>query len=101
MKSMSADKQPVAVERRCEARRAARGGVRLRLDGVGSVPISGDLADLTSGGFRARHNFHGLRPGQIVSFEHAGAAGHASVVWTRIAGESVESGFRILSAAGV
>ncbi|HEY3444628.1 MAG TPA: hypothetical protein VGK29_28010 [Paludibaculum sp.] len=39
----------------------------------------------------------GLLTGQDVEFEHSAARGRARVMWTRILGSNVESGFLILS----
>ena len=85
-----------SLERRAAPRRAAHGPVKLRIESGSEPALSGELVDIATGGFRARHRFPGLRPGQTVVFEHRAGTGRACVVWTRIAGEEVESGFRIL-----
>jgi hypothetical protein len=66
------------------------------MEGRPGAPIRGALQDISSHGFRAAHNCRDLSTGQTVLFAHAHAAGHARVVWTRIAGLSVESGFSYL-----
>jgi cold shock CspA family protein len=63
----------------------------------GPEPVWGHLVDIANRGFRARHKARGLEPGQQVEFEIAGFPGRARVVWTRIVGERVESGFLILA----
>jgi hypothetical protein len=92
-------KDPKGDERRSEPRRAADGPVRMTLRRNGSVitAVSGHLVDIAESGFRAQHGAPTLRPGDIVEFERAGARGLARVVWTRIMGEEVESGFLILA----
>ncbi len=83
-------------EKRREPRRSAAGALTLRWDGGPGSPIEGDLVDISLHGFRAAHAFAGLTAGQEVVFEHAEAHGRARVMWTRILGASVESGFLVL-----
>jgi hypothetical protein len=54
------------------------------------------MLDQSRSGFRARHNCPSLVSGQIVRFTRGNACGRARVVWTRIFGDCVESGFHIL-----
>jgi len=84
-------------ERRAEARAAAHGLVRLRGDGLLETRVEGRLLDTSDRGFRAVHNCPTMASGQVVNFEHMGAAGRARVMWTRIDGDQVQSGFYILS----
>ena len=84
------------LERRAAPRRAAQGPVKLHIESGPEPALTGELVDIAAGGFRARHRFPGLRPGETVLFERRAGSGRACVVWTRIAGEEVESGFRIL-----
>ena len=79
-------------ERRTESRSAANGSVKLRPDGFAGT-AEALLLDRSAHGFRARHAFKSLTNGQFVDFEHDGGAGRARVIWTRIAGDQVESGF--------
>jgi hypothetical protein len=92
-------KDPKGAERRTEPRRPADGPVSVTLRRNGSVitAVSGQLVDIAESGFRAQHRSPTLRPGDIVEFERTGAKGLARVVWTRIMGEQVESGFLILA----
>jgi hypothetical protein len=60
---------------------------------TGTNAVKGDLLDVSAHGFRAVHHCRSLTSGQILTFEHAHDRGRARVVWTRIAGERVESGF--------
>jgi hypothetical protein len=83
-------------ERRTETRRPADGAVTLWLNGSALTAVSGQLMDIAKSGFRAQHRSPALLPGHIVEFEFAGVNGRARVVWTRILGEHVESGFLIL-----
>lgn len=85
------------MERRAEPRQPAQGVVLLRLTNGASVSLDGQLLDIAPSGFRASHGMRTLRPGQEVDFELAGYPGRARVVWTRILGDRVESGFLILA----
>lgn len=84
-------------EKRREERRPARGGLKLTLSDDPSSPIEGALVDISRHGFRASHQYTGLLTGQEVDFDHPAARGRARVMWTRILGSNVESGFLILS----
>ncbi len=57
--------------------------------------IHGRLVDVSSSGFRMSHGYTALESGQTVEFSHLEATGRARVVWTRISGERVESGFLV------
>ncbi|MGA3023999.1 MAG: PilZ domain-containing protein [Bryobacteraceae bacterium] len=81
-------------ERRAESRRPAEGKATLWLNGC-AVP--GNLVDIAKSGFRARYRSPALLSGSIVEFELPGVNGRARVVWTRILGEHVESGFLIVA----
>jgi hypothetical protein len=83
-------------DRRLETRRMAAGDVILWLNGS-PLTVPGHLMDLAKSGFRARHSSPTLRSGHIVEFELAGVSGRAMVVWTRVLGDQVESGFLILA----
>ncbi len=80
--------------RRRDERHDANGPVSLAA-GRGQV-CEGDLVDVSEHGFRARHSLTVLCSGDIVEFAYAGRAGHATVAWTRISAQGVESGFFIL-----
>ena len=86
---------PVASNRRQETRGLAQGGVQFFIEGQ-SAESNGQLVDISNSGFRASHETRTLQPGQLVGFEHAHAQGVARVIWTRILGTRVESGFLIL-----
>jgi hypothetical protein len=58
--------------------------------------LEGVLLDTSAHGFRAIHNSHALASGQIVLFEHSDISGRARVIWTRIDGDQVQSGFYVL-----
>lgn len=88
--------QEGALERRAEPRVPAQGRVRLRGDGLLEARVEGLLLDTSLHGFRAVHNCPTLASGQIVDFAHASAAGRARVMWTRIDGDQVQSGFYVL-----
>ena len=88
------------VEQRREPRRAAGGEVRFQF-GAGMAKrdggeVLGKVLDRSAGGFRAQHDCSRLTCGQIVEFRLTSSSGLARVVWTRILGERVESGFLIL-----
>jgi hypothetical protein len=82
------------------ATRAAGGEVLFQL-GAGMAKndggeVRGKLLDHSAGGFRAQHGCTQLTCGQIVEFRLMAISGVARVVWTRILGDRVESGFLIL-----
>jgi hypothetical protein len=90
------------VEQRAETRHVVQGEVRFTFDEGGSAKggskeIRGKLLDRSTSGFRAEHDCPGLTSGQVVRFRiTASSHGTARVVWTRILGERVETGFLIL-----
>jgi hypothetical protein len=88
------------AEQRREPRRAGGGEVRFQF-GAGMVKgdggeVRGKVLDRSAGGFRAQHDCSRLTCGQIVEFRLMSSSGLARVVWTRILGDCVESGFLIL-----
>jgi hypothetical protein len=82
-------------DRRRTPRQQAKGVVFLTLRDSDSSEIPGFLLDVSASGFRAAHRFKELCSGQEVVFSHDGGAGVARVVWTRILGQTVESGFLV------
>jgi hypothetical protein len=82
-------------ENRREPRRAADGEVRVWFGLPRPLEIQGRLVDVSSSGFRMAHGYAALEAGQTVEFSHLEATGRARVVWTRIAGARVESGFLV------
>lgn len=88
------------AEQRGEPRRAAAGEVRFHFGAEvpngGGGEVRAKLLDRSARGFRAQHDCFQLTCGQIVEFHLLTARGVARVVWTRILGDSVESGFLIL-----
>jgi hypothetical protein len=88
---------PIQVgEKRREARHSADGSVRVSYFDPQRVEIVGRLIDVSQSGFRMEHRCASLSTGQMVEFSHAEAAGHARVMWKRIMGERVESGFLVV-----
>src|SRR5689334_12710483 len=83
-------------ERRAEPRRPASGHVEIHPEGFRAVSVLGEMVDVNSSGFRARHGFQPLGSGHIVKFAYGSVKGRARVVWTRILSDHVESGFLIL-----
>ncbi len=89
------------VEQRREPRHRATGDVDILLgegeENAALKEIRARLLDRSSSGFRAEHECPELSGGQLVRFRFRPASiGRARVVWTRIEGCRVESGFRIL-----
>ena len=82
-------------ERRRNPRRAAHGVMTLNIlkSDLRSAPIHAFFLDLSASGFRASHTAPELCSGQEVAFCRGTGEGMARVVWTRIVGQSVESGF--------
>ena len=90
--------EEIAVaERRGASRFRTKGHVKLWWPAQGAEPIWGKLVDTSRTGFRASHNCLGLGAGQTVGFELSGSQGLARVVWTRVLGDRVESGFALLT----
>jgi len=83
-------------ERRKEPRSPADGKVEFLLEDPLPRKFHGRLVDVSEGGFRASHEPTGLHAGVEVRFRHPAAEGRARVMWTRVLGERVESGFLIL-----
>jgi len=86
---------PAGYDRRREPRHPASGGVEFFVEDPMPARFRGELMDWSQSGFRARHRHTELQSGQTVRFRHARASGQASVMWTRIRGAEVESGFLI------
>lgn len=79
-------------DQRREPRHPARGAVKIK----GQLgKIDGELVDVSSSGFRMEHQDKALKPGQVIEFWHAYAAGKARVIWNRILEGRVETGFFI------
>jgi hypothetical protein len=74
----------------------ATGRIRLQCADYPGSSIQGVLLDVSANGFRAVHNALALASGQILLFEYSGRRGRARVVWTRIDGDQVQSGFYVL-----
>jgi hypothetical protein len=80
-------------ERRSEIRSPATGAVTLSFADPLPVTLSGQLLDISAGGFRAAHGCPAIRTGMSIEFSHAAASGKARVAWNRIAGNTIETGF--------
>ena len=85
-----------AVNRRREPRFPAAGEVQLVAEELPGVEICARLLDVSQGGFRATHDCLFLCSGQQVSFRDRCRQGKARLIWTRVVGKCVESGFLIL-----
>jgi hypothetical protein len=81
-------------DRRRHPRTAVHGEAELVLED--SSKVSGDVIEISHGGFRLRHEYRGFKEDQRVSFVHAFDKGKARVVWSRQVGPHMESGFCIL-----
>ena len=92
---MSIETHANPAERRKEPRLSTRRQVNLRVAGIPSN-VPSQLVDVSNNGFRARHGIYTLASGHIVEFAYGNVEGRARVSWTRIAGDSVESGFQVL-----
>ncbi len=84
------------LERRTKARQAAGGEVVFFFADPDAVEVHGTLLDVSLDGFRAAHPNTALRAGQEVAFRHPLARGSAQVIWNRVLGDRVETGFRVL-----
>jgi hypothetical protein len=87
-------------ERRAEPRSPAEGDVTFWLHSSSRSRVAGRLLDLANSGFRAQHCSPCVLAGEEVDFQIATRSGRARVVWTRIVGEIVESGFLIVAKDG-
>lgn len=85
-----------ASERRHHKRRSTQGEITLRMEGDSPLEVRAVLLDISATGFRARHGNLTLARNRDIQFETAGFSGRARVVWNRILGEEVESGFVII-----
>ena len=88
-------------EQRGEGRKSVEGAISLLLAGMGAKAgpseVHGRLVDHSANGFRVEHTFAGLSCGQMVQCRFDDSSPRtARVVWTRIHGERVESGFFVL-----
>jgi hypothetical protein len=91
------DKTPAATsDRRAEERYSAEGEVLLSFDDPMHQEIRGNLLDYSRSGFRALHGHRELRNGQLVGFRHEVDRGQARVIWNRILGPRVETGFLVI-----
>jgi hypothetical protein len=90
------------AEQRREPRDTGKGDISLVFADTNATSgvreVYGRLIDHSARGFRAVHEFRGLTCGQMVQFRApASSEGRARVVWTRIAGGRVETGFFIVT----
>jgi hypothetical protein len=91
-----------AADQRREPRDTGKGDISLVFADTNATSgvreVYGRLIDHSARGFRAVHEFRGLTCGQMVQFRvPASSEGRARVVWTRIAGGQVETGFFIVT----
>ncbi len=84
------------IERRKKQRSPVKGEVRLVLAEPPAIEVHGRLIDAGDEAFRAAHHYTALRAGQEVRFHHSTTEGIARVIWNRILGTDVESGFLVL-----
>lgn len=84
------------AERRREPRVRSTGVVTIRVEDESGPVFEAELVDMSPGGFRVAHHQPSLERGTDVSYRHDKAAGKARVMWNRLAGGRVETGFRIL-----
>ena len=84
-------------ERRRNPRQEVQGVIFLKFlnSDFRSAAIRAVLIDLSASGFRVSHTSKELCSGQEVAFCHDAGEGMARVVWTRIVGQGVESGFLV------
>ncbi len=87
---------PDFTDRRSTRRFAVEGEVTLSF--VDTVPreVIGQLTDYSGEGFSVTHSYCRFIADQSVRYQHVLGNGHAKVVWNRIIGETVETGFLIV-----
>ena len=83
-------------DRRSEERFSVEEELLLSFDDPVHQEVQAQLVDYSKSGFRAVHEYPALTTGQVVRFQRVLACGSARVVWNRILGEKVESGFLVL-----
>jgi len=83
-------------DRRAERRYKGRGALKLVFADPSRQEVLGRLIDYSKSGFRAVHAYAALHSGQVVEFQHAIAVGKARVMWNKISGDSVETGFLVI-----
>lgn len=86
----------VAQDRRRHQRTPAQEDVTLCVKGPKDAIIAGQLVDLSTGGFRVRHDSHSLSEGQEVRLLYRWGDVAARVVWSRDVENAVETGFTLL-----
>lgn len=77
-------------------RSKAVGEISLLFSDSAHLQVKGKLMDQSSDGFRVAHNYCNFECGQEVCYHHGLTRGRAKVVWNRIFGERVETGFLIV-----
>lgn len=87
---------PDPQNRRAEERFSIEGELLLSFDDPVHHEVRAQLVDYSKSGFRAVHEYSALSTGQEVRFQRLVAWGRARVVWNRILGERVETGFVLL-----
>jgi len=83
------------IDERRRPRRPCSGEVLLLRDAHPFSEIRGTLRDISEEGFRVAHHCAELSAGQQVRFTHPFAQGVATLMWSRVVGENVESGFLV------
>jgi len=84
-----------SVGQRKESRLASVEPVTIVVAGPILYEIPGTVIDVSSSGFRVRHESRELLTGDRVHFRYGTKSGSAIVVWTRVAGAMIEAGFQI------
>ena len=87
---------PDPNNRRAEERFSLEGELLLSFDDPMHHEVRAQLVDYSKSGFRAVHEYAALATGQVVRFQRLVAGGRARVVWNRILGAQVETGFVVL-----
>ncbi len=85
------------TNRRRENRSSVQGPVKIVVDSPFPTEITATLLDLSPNGFRAQHGCRDLQRGDHIRFLHKDATGSAVVIWSRILGSTIESGFLVNS----
>src|SRR5947209_18891132 len=87
--------RPDTHDRRSDGRFSAAEELILSFDDPSPQQVSAVLVDYSKSGFRAVHKYSALTTGQVVGFQRLAASGSARVVWNRIVGDHVETGFLV------
>jgi hypothetical protein len=84
-------------DRRREGRSPGAGAIEISFEDPNPVTIKAELVEISSRGFRARHDSKALAPALEVHYMRKEFSGRARVIWTHVLEGRCVSGFLIVS----